>query len=227
VGADLSSLDIGTPQPVTMLGDWETDMTHVRLPGSRRMLVVFFMSEDDQPGGPGVTLLGMTYGGKPMTRVPTVGRSVHDTGSTQNIVELWYLLEADLALAVNDNIGATLSRNPTETPMYAHVLLQSVDQSSPFGDGDIYACTCNPISTDPLSTRLGDLVLTVADNRELGAHTPLNGFTLGVGQSLSSHTGTTAYKPATGADETPSFSHDTSPYWHAILGVVVQAASEP
>jgi hypothetical protein len=212
---------------IRRLGPWQTGTSHPVVEGASRLLLVFLHSEDDEPGGTGAELTALTYGGNPMARVPLYGRSSSNTGNTQNAVEAWYLAEVSVATASGDLLVPTLSRTPTETPMYSHILLDGVAQTSPFGDGDIANCLdCNPIATGPFYAGEGDFVVAAADHRELGSYTPLNGFIEGAEQSFSSHTGTTAYIFGTGGNVSPAMDHVGGVFWQSILAFAVQPQSD-
>jgi hypothetical protein len=132
-----------------------------------------------------------------------------------------YILDEDgVAAATNSTFVPTWSANPAEIK-YASVFLANVNQSTLTGASATAGGTSGTISTSALATGDGDMVIDAATCGNLGTYTMNNGFTLGVNQSSASSTGGTGYKPATGANETPSVTHN-SVNRQALIGFVVK-----
>jgi hypothetical protein len=166
-----------------------------------------------------------------MTKV--IDRIVSSTNGTRAYVSAYLLNEAGIAAATGNAFTPAWSATPS-TVGYASVFLGNVNQTTPVGTNDSNGTgtsTPNPIKTIPLSTGDGDMVIVGATCGKEGAgdvYTVNNGFTEGIEQVVNSTaTCVTGHKSATGADETPSVTHNNSPNRQVIIGFVVQAAGAP
>ncbi len=225
VDSDDTSISIPTPAgggAVTLLGSWETDtsdLAHTAEAGSNRALI-FIAHEESTSGSP--TLTSVTYGGQTMTKI--IERSA--VSGYGNYVAAFILDEAGIAAATSDTFAPTWSAT-TSSVSYASVFLSNVDQTTSIGATDSYGTTSstpNPVTTSALSTNDGDMVILGATCGNNGSYTLNNGFTEGIDQSVGSfgHTGVTGHKAATGVDETPSATFDSTVNRQVIIGFVVQ-----
>ncbi|NND74962.1 MAG: hypothetical protein HKN44_08140 [Ilumatobacter sp.] len=165
------------------------------------------------------TVTSVTYGGQPLTKLTGVSTGSPVTAAT----EIWFLDEAGIAAAADATFVPTWD-TPPDLPSYAHRFYTGIDQTDPIGDTDVGAspaATPNPITTPPLTTVAGDVVVTGAFSGNAGTYTPQNGFTFGTNQNNGSTTLGTADKFTGAASETPSMQH-SGPNRQVISGVVLQ-----
>jgi len=218
-----SNEDPATPKipgtDVEIIGNWATDLSHAEEAGNSRALI--FIAHVEHSGT--IDLTSVAYGGQAMAQV--IERTTGGTGY-QAYVTAYILDEAGIAAASGNTFVPTWTTTP-ENVSYASVFLQNVNQTSPVGataSNSTTSSTPNPITTDPLATEDGDMVIDAAVCGNTGDYTLLNGFTEALEHDMSSSTGADGYKSATGADETPSAQH-SSANRQAIIGFVVQAMS--
>ncbi len=209
---------------VEIIGDWVEDLTHAEEAGSNRALI--FIAHEESGSGLDPSLTSVTYGGRAMTKIIEVSATTTGYG---NYVAAFILDEPNIAVASGDTFTPTWS-DTTSAVGYASVFLGSVDQTDPIGDSDSAGTTSstpNPITTGPLSTEEGDMVIDAATCGNVGSYT-LTGFTEGYDQTFGDTTGITGaagYVSATGADVTPSATYSTGPNRQVIIGFVIQAAA--
>ncbi len=206
------------PTDVNIIGSWVTGTTHANEPGINRVLIFIAHAEDDSA----ISLSSVTYGGQPMTKVidETVGTSY------RAYVAAYILDEAGIDATTGGTFVPTWSTTP-DNAAYGSVFLSNVDQTTPVGPNDgagTATSTPNPITTVALSTEDGDMVIDAATCGNTGDYTLLNGFTEAAEHDMSSSTGSDGYKFATGADETPSVTHNNVNR-QVIIGFVVQATA--
>jgi rhamnogalacturonyl hydrolase YesR len=203
------------PSNIEILGSWVTGTSHTKESGYNRALI--FIAHGEMDGT--MNLTGVTYGGQAMTKVVE-----RDYRATIDAYVVAYILDADgIAAATNSTFVPTWSATPAEIK-YASVFLANVNQSTLTGASATAGGTSATISTSALATSDGDMVIDAATCGNTGTYTMNNGFTLGVNQSSDSSTGGTGYKSATGANETPSVTHN-SVNRQALIGFVVKASS--
>jgi GH35 family endo-1,4-beta-xylanase len=227
-----SSTQSATTEPpgtdVEILGSWATGTSHARESGNSRALI-FIAHGESTSGDPNLT--SVTYGGQTMTRI------IEDSAigsSYGNYVAAFILNEAGITAASNSTFVPTWSAT-TGAVAYSSVFLQNVSQTSLFGESDSAGTTSgtNPITTDPLATNDGDMVVLAATCSNLGTYTLGNGFTKGggtdqqFGNSTTGGTGVAGYKAATGVSETPSADYSSTVGRQVIIGFVVQSGGAP
>jgi hypothetical protein len=206
------------PNNVEIIGSWTAGMGHAQEPGYKRALLLFAHAEE----AGAISLDSVTYGGQGMTKI--IDASV---GTTARVYAAGYILdEAGIDAAADGNFVFTWSTTP-DSNAYGSVFLQNVDQADPIGDSNKNGSQSGAtISTSPLVTYDGDMVIDAATNSNTGYYTVLNGFTEGLQLSITSADAVEGYKPATGLDETPSVSHN-NPLRQVLIGFVVQAVVVP
>ncbi len=204
---------------VAILGSWTSGLTHIAESGSDRLLI--FIAHGEYSSS--MNLSSVTYGGQTMTKVIEITAG---TFGFRNYVAAFILDEAGVTAAYNNNFNVNWSGGTPTSASYASVFLSNVDQTALVGASDSAGTTSstNPIETAPLSTEDGDMVIVAAVSGDNGSYTLNNYFTEGTDQSVGSygHTGVTGHKAATGVDETPSATFDSSTTRQAIIGFVVQ-----
>jgi hypothetical protein len=205
------------PTDVEILGSWGQGTSHTSEDGYSRALVFITHAEDDVA----ITLNSVTYGGQSMT--PVIER-VTGTSGYRAYVAAYILNEAGIDAATNNTFVADWDTTP-ENVSYASVFLGSVDQTDPIGETDSAITTSgtDPISTSALATNEGDMVILGATCGNAGNYTVTSGFTEGIENDMSSSTGTTGYKSATGADETPGVDFGSTVNRQVIVGFVIQS----
>ncbi len=209
---------------VNVLGDWQTGTSHTKESGTDRALI-FIAHEESASGTP--TLTSVTYGGREMNKVIEI---TSDTSGSdyRNYVAAFILDETNIAAATNSDFSITWSAS-TSSVGYASVFLGSVDQTDPIGDSDSAqtGSGTDPISTGPLSTVQGDMVIDAATCGNVGSYT-LTGFTEGYNNlqfgGSNGGTGAAGYVSATGANITPTANYSATVNRQVIIGFVVQAA---
>jgi len=205
------------PTDIEILGDWVEGTSHTAESGYSRALI--FIAHAEENGD--VELTSVTYGGQSMTKVidEVVGTSY------QAYATAFILDEAGIAAASNSTFTVNWNVTPDDSG-YSSVFLGSVDQTEPIGDSDTNSnASSSPttIATDPLSTNEGDMVFVAATcGNENSNYTINNGFTEAIEHDMGSSTGSSGYKSATGADETPSVTNNNLNR-QVIIGFVIQS----
>ncbi|MFH1371833.1 MAG: hypothetical protein ABII09_11200 [Planctomycetota bacterium] len=213
--------ELRTDIEILGLPAWVSGTDHPKENGTSRALV--FVAHDEQSAT--INLSSVTYGGQPMTKV--IDRIV-TSSSTYAYVVAYILDEAGVAAATNSTFTPTWSATPSNVG-YASVFLQNVDQTTLVGatDGNT-TTTLDPISTNPLATDAGDMVIVAATCGNSGSYTLDVGFTEGIDQTMgNTATGVTGHKLATGASETPSADYSSAINRQVIIGFVVNAQAAP
>jgi len=204
---------------VSQIGSWTTGLTHTAAPGSNRSLIFIAHVEQSED----INLISVTYGGQTMTNV--IDRIVSSSNNTRAYVVAYILNEAGVAAATS----STFVPNWDVTPIvvaYASAFLEDVNQSALVGAMDSNSVTDTSgivtLTTSSLSTNDGDMVILAGTCGNIGTYTENNGFTEAIEQAMdSTATGIVGYKSATGADETPSVTHDDTNR-QVLIGLVVQ-----
>ncbi|MFA5293609.1 MAG: endo-1,4-beta-xylanase [Phycisphaerae bacterium] len=202
---------------VELLGSWATGLNHAKEPGQNRILV--FVAHGLSWGGADLT--SVSYGGKPMTKVLEV-----DAGSSFGYqVAVFVLHDAYITSAIATNFSPSWT-STWGSYSYSSAFFSNVNQASLIG---AYAgnntASGTTITTSPLATDQGDMVIVAATGGAAGSYTLNNGFTEGTDQQFGSYwyaTGVTGHKLGTGAPETPSATFSSSSE-QAILGIVIKA----
>ena len=115
--------------------------------GTNRVVVVAVAVKDSTDSTPVRTV---TYGGRSLNKITTVEASLSPGFSR---IELWYLLEADLALVDgNDVVVIDFQTDPDGVGAFAAATYQNVDQTTPFLTS---ATSSEPTAANPVSTTVG------------------------------------------------------------------------
>ncbi|MHC4791210.1 MAG: chitobiase/beta-hexosaminidase C-terminal domain-containing protein, partial [Planctomycetota bacterium] len=209
--------NIGAGAGVEILGSWTSGTSHTKEAGSDRVLIFTAHVEDND--SPAVNLGSVTYGGQAMTKV------IDEifAGSQNTYVVAYYLNEAGITAASGSTFSPNWGSNPPDKVAYSSVFLSVVDQTNPLGYALSAVGNDYTVSTDPLPTNSGDMVILAGTcgstgTYEVGAG---SGFTEAIELTMTSSDGIAGYKQATGADVTPSINHSTASN-QALIGFVVQ-----
>jgi len=203
---------------VSILGSWTSGLTHTEESGTNRALVLIAHGEEALAA---ISLDSVKYGGQAMTKVieRIVGTNPRD------YVVAYILNEAGVAAATSGTFVPTWSTTPDEVS-YASVFLQNVNQAILIGDSASNSATSGAtITTSALATSNGDMVIDAATCGNVGNYTVNNGFTEAIEFDMATSVGTSGYKSATGANETPSVTHVGTMNRQVIIGFVVQSGA--
>jgi len=207
---------------VTLSGNWQSGLTHSASPGTNRGLI-FIVSSDDSVNA---NVINVTYGTQPLSFAQ---EALSIQGNTFGRVEIWYLLESDLAAATSTNFNVTWSDGNLENRLYAHAVYENIDQTNPvFSTGQNGSATgLNPINL-PLSTISGGLSIVGSMDTLDGVYSFGNGWTFGTNQTgTGTSLGTAHLASSTSGTETALASH-TNTGQSAIAGVHFRSAeAEP
>jgi Peptidase family C25 len=199
---------------VSILGSWVQGTTRVKEAGTSRALVVMLYGE----GTGDISAATVTYGGQSMTKV--VEKSF--SNGTYSYTGAFILSESGVAAATTSNIAVTWSKVPSAGSEVVSVFLSNVNQTSLVGSSGTGSLVGTTVTASALSNVAGDMVLIAGTAGMNGVYSINNGFTRGIAETSASFGDiTTAFKPATGAAETPSLSQSTSQR-QTILGFVVK-----
>lgn len=199
---------------VEVIGSWAAGTTHAKEAGTNRALVFLAHS---YPGS-GVTLTAVSYGGQAMTKIIDL---TGGSGSNQTYAAAFILNEASVSAASSGNFTLTWSGTAPTRVAYSSVFLQNVNQTTLTGASASNTANNADITTSSLATNSGDMVIDAAACNATGSYT-VNGFTEALELDISNADGVDGYKSATGANETPSVTHNPSGR-QVLLGFVVQA----
>jgi hypothetical protein len=216
---ELSATTLPPSTDVEIIGSWISGLTHAKEAGTNRALIL--IAHVEEAGA--INLSSVTYGGQSMTKVIDIIVGTNPTA----YVAAYILNETGIAAATSDTFTPTWSTTPDNVG-YASVFLKNVNQSDSIGaSGSNSTATGspNPIEISAgLVTNDGDMVIEAATCGNAGNYTLNYGFIEGIDQQMSSSTGVTGYKAATGAVEYPSATFNTGPNRQVIIGFVVNAA---
>ncbi|UCF42461.1 MAG: lamin tail domain-containing protein [Planctomycetota bacterium] len=202
------------PNNVGILGSWTEGTTHTAEAGSNRCLIFTAHTEDNDAD---MDITSVSYGGQSMTEI--IERN-QGTGY-RAYVGAFVLTDSGISAASGSSFSVTWAGSPSKTPAYSSVFLENVYQASPIGPTDSNgAGGQSVISTSPLGTSSGDMVIVAGTSIGTGTYDTLNGFT-GLELSPQHADGVCGYKSATGANETPSIQHSTT-NTQSIIGFVVR-----
>jgi O-glycosyl hydrolase len=214
--SDTASATTGPPPTdVEILGDWVTGTTHTAESGYSRALIFIAHAEDD-----GATeLTSVTYGDQSMTKI--MDQTVTSNGYYAYVAA--YILDEDgITAASGSTFNPSWSVSPDDTG-YISVFLGSVDQTDPIGESDDNSTTSSStLTTSALNTNEGDMVFVGATCGNVSNYTINNAFTETIEIDMSSSTGSSGYKSATGVPETPSVT-TSNLNRQVIIGFVVQS----
>ncbi|MFA5423481.1 MAG: hypothetical protein WC374_06440 [Phycisphaerae bacterium] len=202
---------------VELITQWQTGLTNEKPNGTNRALVFIAHAEEDGS----IALNSVTYGGQAMEKI--IEQVV---GSSYQAYVVAYMLDEDgIAAATSNTFEPVWNVTSPDNTGYSSVFLGNVNQSEPLGESDSNNnATATPatITTDPLSTAQGDMVFVAATCGNVSNYTADNGFTKAVELDMSSSTGVSGYKFATGANETPSVTNSNLNR-QVIIGFVIQS----
>jgi hypothetical protein len=214
-GSDSASITIPTPgsvDVVNVLGSWVTGTNHAKEIGTNRALVFLVHTR-----GSGVTATGVSYGGQSMTKVV---ERMGGSGVNRAYVAAFILNDAGIDAASSTAFGLSWSGTAPTNVAYSSVFLGNVNQDALTGATGNATGTGSNVSTSPLATSDGDMVIVAAACNSAGEYTVNNGFTEALEFSVGSGDGVNGYKSATGVNETPSVTHDVAAR-QSLIGFVV------
>jgi hypothetical protein len=203
---------------VGIIGSWVEGTTHAKESGTNRALVFLAHS---YPGS-NVTLTAVSYGGQSMTKI--IDRT-GGSGANRTYAAAFILNETGVDAASGSNFALTWSGTAPARVEYSSVFLQNVNQTTLTGASDWGWANNADVATSALATNSGDMVIMAAACNNTGAYTVNNGFTKSLELVIANADGVDGYKFATGADETPSVTHNPS-VRQTLLGFVVKAPEE-
>ncbi|HNR55646.1 MAG TPA: T9SS type A sorting domain-containing protein [Flavobacteriales bacterium] len=160
---------------VTVNDGWTTGTTKIISAGTNRCLVVAYAQEN---GFNSRDITAMTYGGRAMTQVAE--RISGTTGGFVARLEVWILLEVDIALAGSNTIVPTFGAyTATEyCDQFSVAVFANVDQSNPIGSLLTTGAMDPPNTANP--HQLGATIAAVAGNMAINLVTEGNNTTPGV-----------------------------------------------
>jgi len=230
---------------VALLNGWTTGLTKAISAGTNRCLIVAYAQEN---GNGSRDITAMTYGGRAMTQASEVMPGT--PGGFYARIEVWYLLEADIALASGTAIvptyGAYTAQEYCEA--FSSAVFQHVDQFAPViatqTSGAV--ATTNPHQLSAaIATTVGSMAINVVTSGNNTTPAVTNGGTNTYTINSSYTEGTDLYfantveAAATGAcmqtahkaistagTEQPSCTFNGSVNRWAMIGLVLQRARE-
>jgi len=204
---------------VEIIGSWSTGTSHTKENGINRALIFIAHGESTSS----MNLSSATYGGQSMQKVLDYN---YNAANGYAYAAAFILDEAGISAASTNTFNPTWGGTAPGSAEYASVFLANVDQANPTGATDDGGSTSNPVTTGPMATSNGDMVILAATSGNANTYTLNNGFTEGTDQEFgSTATGATGYKSATGSNETPSASFNSTINRQMIIGFVVQAVA--
>jgi len=198
---------------IEILGEWTQGLTHAAEAGTNRLLLFTAHNEGSQ------VLNSVSYGGQAMTKV------IDKTVASLALVSVYMLDEAGIASATGDTFAVNWS-SPVDRMGYSSGFLSNVNQAYPIGASATNSSESGDdvddlISTVPLSTNIGDMVMAMGSTGQPNAYDCKNGFTTAIELLIDNADGIVGYKIGGGNDETPSI-HHAEPKRQVIVGFVVQ-----
>jgi hypothetical protein len=132
-----------TPSAITILDNWTNGLTKTISPGTNRCLIVVAGIEN---GNAVRDITAMTYGGRSMTQVLDITSGT--TTAFSDRLEVWMLLESDIALASGTTIVPTYAASTLQenVEFYTSVVFRNVDQVVPVYNS---TTTASNASTNP------------------------------------------------------------------------------
>ncbi|MHC4215989.1 MAG: hypothetical protein ACYSWP_21775, partial [Planctomycetota bacterium] len=199
-----------------ILGSWTEGTSHTAESGSSRVLIFTAHVEDENND---MEITSVTYGGQSMTKVIEQNHGAF----FRSYVGAFILDEAGINAASSNTFNVTWAEEPFGTPGYSSVFLGDIIQSTPIGASEGNGIeTGYTVTTNPLSTNDGDIVIVAGTHSNTGLYSVNNGFTEAIEVTVQSGDGVAGYKLATGVDETPSVTHSSSAR-QVIIGFVVRS----
>lgn len=231
---------------VALLDAWSTGTTRSISAGTNRCLIVAYAQEN---GIDSRDITAMTYGTRAMTQLAEFTAGV--SGGFTARIEVWALLESEIALASNTTIAATFGGySPYEyCDVFTSAVFQHVDQITPMSN---YQTTGAQGSTDPhqlataFSTAAGSMAINLATcgNRDASNPSPNSNSSsyataAGYTEGIDYYFANTSAAPNTGAcfqvihkavaaagTEQPSCDYNGTVNRYAIVGFCLQRARE-
>ena len=200
-----------------ILGFWTEGTSHTAESGSSRVLIFTAHAEDNDSD---MDITSVTYGGQSMTKVIE-----QNHGTTfRSYVAAFILDEAGINAASSNTFNVTWAQDPSFVPAgYSSVFLGNIIQSTPIGASEGNGISSSyTVTTNPLSTNDGDIVIVAGTNSNTGTYSVNNGFTEAIELDVQSGDGVVGYKLATGVNETPSITHSLD-VRQVIIGFVVRS----
>ncbi|MEO8590409.1 MAG: T9SS type A sorting domain-containing protein [Flavobacteriales bacterium] len=237
-----------TANSVALLDAWSTGTSKTISGGTNRCLIVAYAQEN----GLGIRdVTAMSYGGRAMTFVGQ--QSCGTTGSFMGRIEVWMLLESDIAAAVGSAIVPTYAgyTGLEYCELFSAATFQHVDQGTPITSVQGTGAVSPPSTTNPhqlgaaITTLAGSMAVNVVTegnntspavaNGASGTYTINSGYTEGTDVYFA-NTGAaptsgacfqTAHKAiATNGTEQPSCTFNGTPNRWAMIGFTLQRARE-
>ena len=234
------------PNNVALLDAWNTGLTRSVSAGTNRCLVVTYAQEN---GIDSRDLTALTYGGRSMTQVAQVTAGI--SGGFTARLEVWILLEAELALAGSTTLVPTFGTySPWEyCDAFSSAVFQHVDQLSPVlsqQSGGAQGTTDPHQLSTAFSTLAGGMAIHLvtcgnrdasnpAPNTNTTSYATPTGYTEGTdfyfaNSSAAPNTGACmqlAHKSiATAGTEQPACDFNGSVNRYAMIGLCLQRARE-
>jgi len=202
------------PSGVT-IGSWLTGTTHAKEAGANRALIFVAHAKSSSVSN----LTAVTYGGRAMTKITD---KIIGSGSSRAYVAAFILNDANITAATTTTFTPVWTNAPSSVT-YSSVFLQNVNQTALTGAfaGNGLTTGCS-LSTTPLATSSGDMVIESAASSVAGTYTVTTGWTKDIDLSVTCYDGMNGHKAATGASETPSVIQSSGN--HSLIGYVVKVA---
>jgi hypothetical protein len=202
-------------QYVSILGSWTTGTTHAKETGANRALLFVAHAKSCSTSN----LTAVTYGGRAMTKITD---KIIGSGSSRVYVAAFILNDANITAATTTAFTPTWTKAPSSVT-YSSVFLQNVNQTTLTGafanNGSKSVCS---LSTNPLATSSGDMVIENAVSSAAGTYTVTTGWTKDIDLSVNCYDGMDGHRSATGASETPAIAQVSAN--HALIGYVIKVA---
>ncbi|MHC4721816.1 MAG: hypothetical protein ACYS6I_03810, partial [Planctomycetota bacterium] len=201
---------------VGILGSWTEGTSHTAEAGTDRALIFTAHAADHDND---MNITSVTYGGQSMTKVIEQNHGAF----FWSYVAAFILDEEGINAASSNTFNVTWAESPLATEGYSSVFLGNVIQSIPIGASEGNGISSGyTVTTNPLSTNNGDIVIVAGTHSNSGSYSVNNGFTEAIELWVVSGDGIAGYKQATGVDETPSITHSSNSR-QVIIGFVVQS----
>ena len=219
-GTTQQTLDLSIAHAPIMVGPWIGGTTHAVEAGSKRALVVQVQAVHSRT----IAATGVSYGGRPLTKV-VESLGFNGSGLFSVYTAAFVLTEADIAAATSGTISVSWTVKPIYSSFISSAFISNVDQANPVGA--TVAAWGDPIgrlSTEPIASTKGDLLVLSAVANSSGAYTLFNGFVQGWTPSgLVIGAAVTGTKKATGTAEAVSVLQSTNKL-QAVLGFALRWA---
>jgi hypothetical protein len=211
---------------VSVSGSWVSGTIHAKEPGISRGLL-FFAHAERTAISP-FTCSSVTYGGQPMTKIADMNFGT--TGSVVSASAFW-LGEAGIVAATDGNFVVAWSSGTNSGTGYGSVFLEGVNHTNPIGPIAVNGtATGATITTSPLSTIAGDMVIAAGTQSNTGTYTANNGFVKAEELTITSADAVhefKGFKQSAGGMETPSTTHSTTNGRQVLLGLVIKVEYPP